>query len=89
MPCVCSPWVDLPLRLNVHLTTWEARFELAPWIFAIEADAECGLRTKCSADTFQVRSISERRLVKRLGVLPRSAVEQINRGLCLALDLDN
>lgn len=91
-PCVIvnrDALARLPLRIIVPLTAWDARFAKAPWHVPIEADAGSGLSKKSSADTFQVRSISVRRLVNRIGVVPQASLAQIDRGLRLSLDLEN
>jgi mRNA interferase MazF len=90
-PCVIvsrDALARLPLRIVVPLTEWNPRFGAAPWHIAVEPSAGTGLSKKSSADTFQVRSVCEARLARRLGRLPDSVMRQIGRGLlnCLALD---
>jgi mRNA interferase MazF len=91
-PCVIvnrDALAKLPLRIIVPLTEWNPKFEAAPWHVAIEATKENGLSKKSSADTFQVRSISERRLVRRLGVVSPEILELIEAGLSISLALDS
>ncbi|MCJ7733078.1 MAG: type II toxin-antitoxin system PemK/MazF family toxin [Anaerolineales bacterium] len=78
----------LPLKIVVPLTGWKDSFDNAPWHVKVNPSAENGLSKTCSADTFQVRSISDQRLVKKLGFLPRPVVDQIESGLAVCLDLD-
>lgn len=90
-PCVIvnrDTLAKLPLKIIVPLTRWNPKFEDAPWHVPIESTNENGLTKKSSADTFQVRSISEKRLVKKLGAVSPEVLEQIEAGLliCLALD---
>ena len=77
----------LPLKIIVPLTEWRTGFEIADWQIQIQKTAENGLDKTSSADTYQVRSLSDQRLVRRLGVLEPADLERINRGLeiCLAL----
>lgn len=89
-PCVIvnrDALARLPLKIVVPLTTWKAQFERAPWHVRVEATAENGLSTTSSADTFQVRSISEGRLVKKLGALSPDVMGAIDHGLALSLAL--
>jgi mRNA interferase MazF len=79
----------LPLRIIVPITTWQNAFESADWHVKIMAGKDNGLDRDSSADTFQVRSISENRLIRRLGELNDSEMEQIAQGLKLVLDLVN
>ena len=77
----------LPLRIIVPLTEWNPSFERAPWHVPVEATPENGLSKKSSADTYQVRSISQERLTRRLGVLPDSVMQKIGQGLAIGLAL--
>ena len=78
----------LSLKIVVPLTTWKSSFKNAPWHVFVEKTAENGLSKSSSADTFQVRSISESRLVKKLGTLVPKEMEKINQGLSISLSLD-
>ena len=53
----------------------------------VEPAPENGLSKKSSADTFQVRSISQERLIRQLGVLSPSVMRKIGAGLALSLAL--
>lgn len=91
-PCVIvnrDPLAKLPLRIIVPLTEWNPKFEAAPWHVRVEASDENGLSKRSSADTFKVRSISERRLVKKLGVVSPEILEMIGAGLSISLALDS
>ena len=89
-PCVIvsrDALAKLPLKIIVPLTEWNQRFETAPWHVPVESSPENGLSKISSADTYQVRSISEKRLVQRLGVLSDQVMERIGDGLALSLAL--
>ena len=90
-PCVIvsrDALARLPLRIIVPLTEWKDEFARAPWHVLVEATHQNGLSKKTSADTYQVRSISEERLTTRLGELSDQVMEDINKGLVLSLALD-
>lgn len=91
-PCVIvnrDTLAKLPLKTIVPLTGWNPKFEDAPWHVPIESTNENGLSKKSSADTFQVRSISEKRLVKKLGAVSPEVLEHIEAGLMISLALDS
>ena len=91
-PCVIvsrDALARLPLRIIVPLTEWDPRFETAPWHILVEASPENGLSKKSSADTFQVRSIPQERLVRQLGVLSPPVMREIGEGLALSLALES
>lgn len=77
----------LPLTIVVPLTDWDPRFQTAQWHVPIETTPDNGLPKKSSADTFQARSISQQRLVRRLGFLSPDVMEKIGEGLALSLAL--
>ena len=89
-PCVIvnrDSLARLPLKIVVPLTEWNPGFETAPWHVPVEATADNGLSKKSSADTFQVRCVSEKRLVTRLGTLSERDMQGIATGLALSLAL--
>lgn len=91
-PCVIvnrDALAKLPLRIIVPLTEWNPKFEEAPWHVPVEATKQNGLTKKSSADTFQVRSISERRLFKKLGEVSAQVLKSIETGLSISLALDS
>ena len=90
-PCVVVGNDDLgtlPLHIVVPLTRWQERYAVAPWHIPIEITPENGLRIKSSADTFQVRSISENRFTTKIGNLTPGDMERIKAGLALCLCLE-
>lgn len=78
----------LPLKIIVPLTNWKASFERAAWHVHVESTPENGLSKESSADTFQVRSVSEKRLIRKLGVLDDKIMAMIGNGLALSLYID-
>ena len=90
-PCVIvnqDALASLPLKIIVPLTTWNEKFETAPWHVRVKTTRQNGLKTESSADTFQVRSISEKRLVKKIGVLEPTVLADINHALSISLAID-
>jgi mRNA interferase MazF len=78
----------LPLKIVVPLTAWKAGFQNAPWHIYVKKAAENGLSKTSSADTYQVRSILESRLIRKLGSLLPEEMEKINQGLSISLSLE-
>lgn len=67
----------LPLKVVVPFTDWKERYSTAPWMVSIEPNEQNGLSKLSAADGLQVRSVSHKRLIKRLGVLTPIQVAQI------------
>lgn len=78
----------LPLKIVVPITGWNDKFAEAPWLVPLERNSTIGLVKKSAADTFQVRSVSDRRLVRPLGALDADSMQRIDAALSLVLDLD-
>ena len=55
----------------------------------IDADAANGLSKESAADTFQVRSLSEGRFIRKLGDASVEKMEQIEEALTLVLETAN
>src|SRR5208283_5378324 len=58
----------LPLKIIVPITDWKERYEIAPWMVKIDPDSNNGLTKISSADCFQLRSLSDQRFVKKIGI---------------------
>lgn len=78
----------LPLKIVVPITGWDERFTNAPWLVSLERNPRIGLVKKSAADALQLRSVSEQRLVKRLGVLDAESMTRLDAALALVLNLD-
>jgi len=78
----------LPLRVIVPLTDWKDRYGLAPWMVRVKAGPGNGLEKDSAADCFQMRSLSVRRLVRKLGDLTEDEMTQIQGGMAVVLELD-
>ena len=79
----------LPLKIIVPITEWKDRYAVAPWMIPLEAAKTNGLTKKSTADTFQVRSISEERFIERLGVLSIEELRKIEKGLVVCLEIES
>jgi mRNA interferase MazF len=90
-PCVLvgrDALARLPLKIIVPLITWRDQFSSAPWHILVTAGPQTGLSNDSSADTYQVRSIAEQRLIRKIGELEPATMDRIDEGLVLSLGLD-
>jgi mRNA interferase MazF len=78
----------LPLKVVVPITEWKERYAAAPWLVPLLPHPGNGLSKPSAADAFQVRSVSERRLVRLLGRLSPAEMQQIGRALFKVLTLE-
>ena len=77
----------LPLKIIVPLTDWKSRYEMAPWMVKILPGSTNGLTKSSAADCFQVRSVSEERLIKKIGTVRAEQLNEISLGLGLVLKI--
>jgi mRNA interferase MazF len=77
----------LPLKVVVPITDWKDRYEIAPWMLRIEPNSSNGLSKISSADCFQIRSLSQERLIKKLGSIDEITLEEIKEAVRKVLDL--
>lgn len=75
----------LPLRVIVPLTEWKDRYEIAPWMVRIEPNTMNGINILSAADSFQIRSVSNRRFIRRLGKISDKVLEDILNAILIIL----
>ncbi len=76
----------LPLRVIVPLTDWKERYQQAAWMVEISPDAENGLVKVSAADTFQIRSVSTARFVRKIGKVSQSDIDCIVEAIGLVVE---
>ena len=77
----------LPLRVVVPLTDWKDRYYNAIWMVKIETNRINNLTKDSSADCFQVRSLSNNRLIRKLGEVDSRIMLQVEKGLAKILGI--
>jgi mRNA interferase MazF len=77
----------LPLKIIVPITDWKEHYEVAPWMIKINPDINNGLSKVSSADCFQIRSVSQERLIKKIGVVSEPIMNEIRSGLSKTLSI--
>ena len=75
----------LPLKIIVPLTDWKEHYSNAPWMIPIAPSAQNGLLKKSSIDCFQIRSVSETRLIKRIGEMSFDEILLIQEGIATVI----
>ena len=78
----------LPLKVIVPITDWKEKYANRPWMVKLEANSNNRLNKNSAADTFQVRSLSQNRLVKKLGQLNNFEMVEITAALAIVLKIN-
>ena len=79
----------LPLKVIVPITQWKERYKQAPWMVLLNPNSENNLDRPSCADTFQIRSVSYRRFVERLGKVNLDNMKEIELALLRILGIQN
>jgi len=58
-----------------------------PWMIRIEPTPENNLSKLSTADTFQIRSVSQQRLIKEVGIVAEEIMQEISNALAIVLDI--
>ncbi|MEX2091485.1 MAG: type II toxin-antitoxin system PemK/MazF family toxin [Pirellulales bacterium] len=75
----------LPLRIVVPLTDWQSSFGTFPWFVYVPSSPTSGLTKDSGADAFQVKSVSENRLVRRIGNVTDDQMDEIAAAIALCV----
>ena len=78
----------LPLKVIVPLTEWKERFQGALWLVKIEPDNQNKLMKPSTADTFQIRSVSTKRFLKKSGAVSPDVLAEIKTAVKAVIDAD-
>ncbi|MBA4181098.1 MAG: PemK family transcriptional regulator [Anaerolinea sp.] len=71
----------VPLRVVVPLTTWQERFSAQPLKIRLTPSPMNGLHRASAGDVIQVRSVSVRRFVGRLGAVDADVLAELRAGV--------
>ena len=78
----------LPLRVIVPITQWKDKFSGAIWMIRIEPDSQNRLSKLSAIDTFQIRSISTARFIKKVGLISPDILSEIKTAVKAVIDAD-
>ena len=78
----------LPLKVIVPITEWKTRFNGAIWMVRIKPDSENNLAKPSAIDTFQIRSVSTRRFLRKTGSVSTEVLDEIKTAIKAVIDAD-
>ena len=78
----------LPLKVIVPITEWKDRFHSAIWMVKIEPDSENKLTKPSAIDTFQIRSVSTKRFLRKTGLVSAKVLDEIKTAIKAVIDTD-
>ena len=78
----------LPLKVIVPITAWKDRYHGAIWMVRIDPDSKNNLSKLSAIDTFQIRSISTKRLARKVGSVSSNVLDQVKTAIKAVIDAD-
>ena len=71
----------LPLKVVVPFTDWKPQFSVADWMVKLEPNPKNNLTKDSAADCFQVRSVSDLRMIRKIGEIEALKMSEIEDAL--------
>ena len=76
----------LPLKIVAPLTDFKKHYKKVPWMVIVQPTKENGLLKTSVIDLFQVRSVSQKRLVKKLGIIDGNIMDACKEALNIVFE---
>ena len=71
----------LPLKIIAPITVFKPNYADNPWMVTVKPNSRNGLNKKSTIDMFQLRSLSEIRMMKRIGTIEDSYISSIRNAI--------
>jgi mRNA interferase MazF len=78
----------LPLRVIIPITEWKDKFYGAVWMVKIVPNDDNRLKKPSAIDCFQIRSVSTKRLLRKVGTIPANTLNEIKIAVKAVIDAD-
>jgi mRNA interferase MazF len=78
----------LPLKVIVPITEWKDHFQGAIWLVRIEPDNANKLMKPSAIDTFQIRSVSTKRFLRKTGSVSSNVLNDIKTAIKAVIAAD-
>ena len=76
----------LPLKIIAPITDFKTKYETVPWMVKLIPNSENNLNKLSTIDLFQIRSVSENRLIKKIGIISAKELKKCKEALNLVFD---
>lgn len=87
---ILNPGHKRHLRLSIALpiTAWKPHLGSNPFFVTLEPGPANGLEKRSAVDCYQIRAISHRRFVGRVGSVSETDLGEMKKAVALILDID-
>lgn len=76
----------LPLRIVVPITSWQSQFGSCPWLIKLTKNSSNNLNNDSAADTFQIKSVSNKRFIKKMGIISNQTMKEVIMGIKICIE---
>ncbi|WP_457605899.1 type II toxin-antitoxin system PemK/MazF family toxin [Nitratifractor sp.] len=77
----------LPSKTVVPITGWNELYAQVPWMIRCEPDNDNGLSKCSSIDAFQIRNLSTRRFIHRIGSIDNDLLHKVHSAIVKTLSV--
>lgn len=78
----------LKLAIVVPVTAWSPPWEKNPFFISLEPNSTNRLEKKSVVDCFQIRAISHKRFMEKIGDISTNKIHLIKKAIALILDIE-
>ena|SRR4030042_3099526 len=78
----------LPLKIIAPITDFKEKYKDVPWMIRLSPDKSNNLGKASVIDVFQVRSVSEKRLIKRIGTINNDDLLKVKESLEIVFGIE-
>ena len=75
------------MKIVVPFTTYRDKHDRFPWCVSVKPNQRNGLDNKSTADTFQIKSVSMERFVRRIGVVSSATLDDVVAAVAICIEL--
>jgi len=78
----------LKLAIVVPVTAWNPQWEENPFFVSLEPNLTNGFQKKSAVDCFQIRALSHKRFMEKIGDISINKIQLIKKSIALILDIE-
>ena len=78
----------LKLAIVVPVTAWSKYWDENPFFISLKPDSINGLQKKSAVDCFQIRAVSHKRFLEKIGNISNHEIDLIKKSIALILDIE-
>ncbi len=77
----------LPSKIVVPITGYNSKYRNVPWMIKIATDSKNNLAKASVADTYQIRNLSKKRFIKKIGKIDENLLLSIHKAIVKTMSI--